>query len=109
MATTSSLSLLNGLFSPANAGKGEREPGGATEDSQSTREIIMKTGQKRSAARKPCFRPALEILESRDLLSAGSLDLTFGAGGRVTTDFGKVAYANAVAMQPDDKIVVAGS
>jgi hypothetical protein len=40
---------------------------------------------------------------------AGSLDLTFGAGGRVTTDFfGGYDTANAVAIQPDGKIVVAG-
>ena len=39
--------------------------------------------------------------------SDGSLDATFGSGGKVTTDFG--GGAEAVALQPDGKIVAAGS
>jgi uncharacterized delta-60 repeat protein len=39
----------------------------------------------------------------------GSLDTTFGGTGIVTTYFGSVAGANSVAIQPDGKIVVAGS
>ncbi len=39
----------------------------------------------------------------------GSLDATFGTGGRVTTDFGgQFDFAQAVALQPDENIVVAG-
>ena len=39
----------------------------------------------------------------------GSLDLSFGFGGRVITDFlGDEDYVNAVALQRDGKIVVAG-
>ena len=39
----------------------------------------------------------------------GSLDVTFGAGGLVTTDLGSVSdSASSVAVQPDGKIVVAG-
>jgi len=39
----------------------------------------------------------------------GSLDTGFGAGGKVTTDFsGEADTANAVALQSDGKIVVAG-
>jgi uncharacterized delta-60 repeat protein len=38
----------------------------------------------------------------------GALDSTFGTGGLVTTDFGGFDQANAVALQPDGKIVVAG-
>ena len=40
----------------------------------------------------------------------GSLDPSFGRGGKVLTDFGarNSASANAVAIQPDGKIVVAG-
>jgi len=39
----------------------------------------------------------------------GALDPTFGAGGKVTTEFGNAAdVANAVAVQPDGKIVAAG-
>ncbi len=40
----------------------------------------------------------------------GSLDTTFGSGGKVGTDFGgATSAATAVALQPDGKIVVAGS
>jgi len=40
----------------------------------------------------------------------GRLDSTFGSGGRVTPDFGKQwEWAHGVALQPDGKIVVAGS
>ncbi len=39
----------------------------------------------------------------------GSLDTTFGTGGKVTTDFNSsYDFANAVAIQQDGKIVVAG-
>src|SRR5262249_33782591 len=63
---------------------------------------------RRSASRRRT-RLQLEPLESRCLLSAGSLDTTFGVGGQVVTDFGGFDQANAVAIQPnDDKIVVAG-
>ncbi len=43
--------------------------------------------------------------------AAGNLDATFGAGGKVTTGFGggSADYAAAVAIQPDGRIVVAGS
>jgi uncharacterized delta-60 repeat protein len=45
----------------------------------------------------------------------GSLDTSFGTGGRASTEFfapplqGAQEFANAVAVQPDGKIVVAGS
>lgn len=39
----------------------------------------------------------------------GSLDQTFGNGGLVTTDLNESENANAVAIQPGGKIVVAGS
>lgn len=40
----------------------------------------------------------------------GNLDPTFGSGGSVRTDFsGNIDRANAVAIQPDGKIVAAGS
>ena len=38
----------------------------------------------------------------------GSLDVSFGTGGKVTTDFGGTDRGNAVALQKDGKIVVAG-
>ncbi len=42
--------------------------------------------------------------------SSGSLDTSFGDGGIVTTSFpGQGSYANAVALQPDGKIIAAGT
>jgi uncharacterized delta-60 repeat protein len=39
----------------------------------------------------------------------GSLDPTWGAGGRVTTDFdGRAEHAASIALQPDGKVVAAG-
>jgi uncharacterized delta-60 repeat protein len=44
------------------------------------------------------------------LLPNGSLDSSFGSFGRVTTDFGPTnsSYGNALALQPDGKIILAG-
>ena len=39
----------------------------------------------------------------------GNLDPAFGNGGKVITDFNPVDYANAVALQPDGKLIVAGA
>ncbi len=41
-------------------------------------------------------------------LSDGSLDPTFGVGGKVTTDFGGFEAAAALVQQPDGKLVAAG-
>ncbi len=38
----------------------------------------------------------------------GSLDSTFGVGGKVTTDFGAYEIARAIVLQPDGKIVAGG-
>src|SRR2546421_132832 len=48
--------------------------------------------------------PLLEALESRQLLSAGQLDPSFGHGGKVLTDLG-LSFGNGVAIQADGKIV----
>ena len=39
----------------------------------------------------------------------GSPDATFGAAGKVTVDFGVVTFVNAVALQPNGRIVIAGT
>jgi uncharacterized delta-60 repeat protein len=53
-------------------------------------------------------RPTLTRLEGRDT-PAGNLDLSFGGTGRVAVDFGANDVGEAVAVQPDGKIVVAGT
>ena len=54
---------------------------------------------------------ASSLLLPGELFSqAGSLDLSFGTGGKVLTDFGGLnEYAHSVTVQPDGKIVVAGN
>jgi len=59
---------------------------------------------------------AAESLETRALLSAGSLDASFGNSGIVTTNFIEVTNlpgwsdsASSVALQADGKVVVAGT
>ena len=55
---------------------------------------------------------AVESLETRCLLSAGDLDLSFGHGGRVTTSVGTGNGGSLTAVgtiQSDGKVVVAGS
>jgi uncharacterized delta-60 repeat protein len=56
------------------------------------------------------YRPAVEQLEGRLLLSAGDLDPTFGTGGKLTTGFisSLDSTPGATAVQADAKIVVAG-
>ena len=60
------------------------------------------------------FRPRLEALEDRCLMSAGALDTTFNPTGSppgtVTTSMGAASnsYAKSVAIQADGKIVAAG-
>ncbi len=73
-------------------------------------------GKGRRAARpRPGYRPRLEALEDRCLLSAGVLDPTFNPTGSppgtVTTAFSSSdgAGATAVAIQRDGKIVAAGN
>jgi uncharacterized delta-60 repeat protein len=50
-----------------------------------------------------------ESLEVRTLLAAGGLDPTFGNGGWVPTPVGSNASATSILVEPDGKIVVAGS
>ena len=71
--------------------------------------------QKHRPRSTPRFRPCLETLEDRCLLSGGVLDQTFGTGGIVTTSGGWSAVnPNAVATYPragtanDGKIVTTG-
>src|SRR5262249_48365346 len=58
------------------------------------------------SARKP-FRPRLDPLEDRCLLSAGALDPTFGSGGMVSVS--GLVDTGAVVVQPDGKIVITSS
>jgi uncharacterized delta-60 repeat protein len=54
-------------------------------------------------------RAAIESLESRQLLSAGNLDSSFGKGGITEAGFTSTSFAHDLAVQSDGKIVEAGS
>jgi len=41
-------------------------------------------------------------------LANGSLDPTFGNGGKVSVDFGRLSHVHSMALQPDGKIVIVG-
>jgi uncharacterized delta-60 repeat protein len=57
------------------------------------------------SATGPDGREGLALIRYRP---TGTIDSTFGDNGRVITRIGTAAHANAVLVQPDDKIVVAG-
>src|SRR5262245_45972146 len=57
----------------------------------------------------PARRPMVERLEARDNPSGGLLDPTFGSGGIVNLPNTTNLAATAVAVQPDGKVVIAGS
>jgi uncharacterized delta-60 repeat protein len=72
---------------------------------------LLNAPSRRPARRRPAWRPGLERLEERAVPTAGALDPTFGAGGKVTTDLfprSIPTYSAAQAVQADGKIVVAG-
>jgi uncharacterized delta-60 repeat protein len=54
------------------------------------------------------WQPSLTSLEARENPS-GNLDLSFAASGRVTADFQNADSARSVVVQPDGKILVAGT
>src|SRR5262249_48041580 len=69
----------------------------------------LRSVNSRPRPRLTSFRPRLEQLEHRRLLSAGALDTTFDGDGIVRTDFGyQYDAAYAVTVQSDGKILAAG-
>jgi uncharacterized delta-60 repeat protein len=57
-----------------------------------------------------CIALAVGLLVVPAQAAPGDLDLSFGTGGKVTTDFGPISNsATAIAIQADGKLVVVGS
>src|SRR5262245_13545035 len=73
----------------------------------------MKLDYPRTWRRRQTHQPIgtrMERLEDRTMLDAAMLDMSFGSGGVVTTDFdGRFDTARAVVVQPDGRILVAGA
>jgi uncharacterized delta-60 repeat protein len=74
--------------------------------------FLLATNRRKTSSRPRVvtFRPHLEALEDRRLMSAGALDPTFGNGaGYITTSFStKADQADSVLIQPDGKILATG-
>jgi uncharacterized delta-60 repeat protein len=51
----------------------------------------------------------IEMVEPRQLLSASTLDTSFGGSGRVISTYGTVATFNSVVTLPDGKVLATGS
>jgi uncharacterized delta-60 repeat protein len=74
--------------------------------------------KKRNTSMKDLFKPTQAVLVLAMVLAptliygqtqSGTLDASFGTGGKVTTDFaGSGDGAGAIAVQPDGKLVAAG-
>jgi uncharacterized delta-60 repeat protein len=62
----------------------------------------------RRARRPACFKPRLELLETRTLLAAGALDASFGVNGILRTSAFANGAADTMAVQSDGKIVLVG-
>ena len=75
--------------------------------------LRKRRSRRRGLTQRPSAHKLIfEMLEDRRLLANGALDLTFGDGGLVTTDFGWESLEigqDVVAVQPDGKIVVVGN
>ncbi len=71
--------------------------------------LRLSPSRRKTPAARPAFRPALEAMEDRCLMSAGALDPTFGSGGVATppasTDHG---VAVAMAVYPNSQATTAG-
>ena len=55
-----------------------------------------------------CAGFALLVGPSADAAKPGALDTTFGRGGKVITDFGRIDGIYDIAVQPNGKIVAVG-
>src|SRR5215470_175411 len=59
------------------------------------------------AVRPQAFTTAVQLVEPQ--AADGSLDPSFGSGGKVTSDFsGRADFAHALAIQSDGRILLAG-
>lgn len=77
--------------------------------------LAERFGKSRAVRRSSrAIRPALELLEGRVVMTAGSLDPTFGGHGSIlgTLDTGNgpdLSDASAVAVQPNGDVIVVGA
>ncbi|MGH9763310.1 MAG: hypothetical protein ACREAC_20975, partial [Blastocatellia bacterium] len=72
-------------------------------------ELVLQTDGKIVIAGTSLGTSSTTGFELARLNKDGSIDTTFGIGGKVITQIGAVSFACSVALQADGKIVVAGS
>jgi uncharacterized delta-60 repeat protein len=68
---------------------------------------LQPDGKILAAGRTNFLGPSLDFVVAR-YNSDGTLDSTFGSGGKVAADFGGFDFANGIAVQPNGKILVSG-
>ena len=93
----------------ANFGRGGKVlSGGAIADIGTASALAVQKDGKILAA-VPSYNPSVNPFELVRYTAGGKPDKSFGRGGTVLTDLGETAWASAVALQQDGKIVAAGS
>src|SRR5205823_393468 len=94
---------------PTGLGRRPVPDPGSTQPRKET-PMTRSTRDRTARIRRHTYRPRLDALEDRTLLT-GFLDPTFGVGGSVFTNLpgSQSNNGNAVVVQPDGKTVVVGS
>jgi uncharacterized delta-60 repeat protein len=106
--------LLNpaGTFDPAFGGGGGKSHGDFGSGSAGDRAdaiALQPDGKVLVAGTKRVAGGGIDMAVARLLDPSGSFDPSFGTGGVATVDIGSLDVASGVAVQPDGKIVVAGT
>jgi uncharacterized delta-60 repeat protein len=107
-ATATSASAQAGLLDPTFAGSGQTLTGFQTQDDRAYAVAVQPDGKIIAVGNSYLENYSKFALARYN--TDGSLDSTFGSGGKMFYDVGySDTTANAVALQPDGKIVVAGT
>src|SRR6266571_2292493 len=106
LLSAASAQAAAGDLDPAFSGDGRANTDFAfVSDSASA--VVVQTDGKLVAAGSAFAGTSYDFALER-LTPGGQLDQTFGRRGKVTTDFGAADYEQALAIQLDGKLVVAG-
>jgi uncharacterized delta-60 repeat protein len=87
---------------------GKVQTGFASDTAMASAVAVQQDGKIVAAGESDVFGTSSEFALAR-YNTDGTLDASFGSGGKVTTSFGGGGVARALAVQPDGKLVAAGS